>query len=584
MPLNNKLYKTDVFMNFQRSRFRPTYGISTTFNAGRAVPFFIEEVYPNSSYRLTTRAVVRTMTPIHPTMGNLYFDYYYFFVRDITIWEHWKEFMGEINVAPSPDWSNVPEYSVPQLKNNAGGAVSIFPGSLGNYLGCPVGTYSTGFSISALPFRAYLQIWNDYFRDENLQPTIPFDKGDSDLELNASSTAYPPSPFSFSVLNGLFTSDCPPVNKIHDRFTSALPWPQKGEDVTVPLGMSAPLSVPSSSLGAGILPVDGYASTLGSFHTLKTPLQFMPATDPGSGSYALGVSGALGSGKALGMSSSSGSGFGNITRTNMGVDLSDVTTDLSAASAITINAFRMAVATQRFLEANARGGSRYVEQLAIHFGVHDDSERLDRSVYIYGYRQLLNIQQVPQTSQTTDDSPLGTLAGYSLTNSNVKECEYHATQHGWIIGIMCARVEHKYAQGMQPYMFRRERLDFYFPEFANIGNQPIYNREIYFQGTDEDDEIFGYQEAWDEIRDEPKVVNGMFSPTYSQSLKSWTYVDDYDSLPVLSDAWIREPLENVDQTIQVTSQKSHQFMADIEIDVDKVLPMPVRSIPGLTRI
>ena len=583
MNRNNRIFEQVATVKVPRTRMQDTFSHLTTFNGGSLIPLGLWEVLPGDTFEFNSRFTVRMTTPVHPVMDDAFFDYYYFFVPNRLVWEHWKNFMGEVDVAPSPDWSNVPEYSVPRLLlggRSAGVNGNVIPGSLINYLGVPIGNYtrSAAIAVNALPARAFAQVWNDYFRDENLQPTIPFNKGDEDdylFDLSSAPGTYPnvisgESGGQFDYSSDFAGLQCPPVNKLHDYFTSALPYAQKGD---------APIL---NVLGEGFIPLTTASATVDFGSTAPAPkfTSFGKVISQGS-SHLLTLHGtAAGSTFGFVDSSPSSSTQYVITGSNLGIDSADWNVGF------TINQLRLTIATQQFLETLARSGSRYIEIIRSMFGVQSSDSRLQRAEYIYGYRQVINMAQIAQTSETTDNSPLGSLAAFSLTNVNQRRCVYSSEEHGFIICVGCVRTKHKYAYGLHRMFSRWDRLDYYWPLFANIGNQPIYKREIFLNdNTDQgNDDVFGYKEAWAEYRYQEHRVSGMFSPQYSSSLKSWTYVDEYAEAPTLVDSWIREPTSQIDQTLQVSSESTHQFLCDCQIDVVTTRCMPLFSEPGLTRI
>lgn len=545
-------------IDISRSRFDRSFSVKTSFNVGDIVPFYLDEVLPGDTFSVDTSKVVRLQTMLTPMMDNLYLDTYYFFVPNRLVWEHWREFNGENTKSP---WLDTIEYSVPQITSPATTGWNV--GTIADYFGIPTGI--PGLSVSALPFRAYALIMNEWFRDENLcDPlNIPVDDvtvAGTNGDLAISDVAKGGKPYKAA--------------KYHDYFTSALPSPQKGPDVTIPIGTQGPFPVKVDSafvpsygdqdamyLGA----VNGSAGAQGS-----APLYF-------SGNGAVGP---VSVGPAGAVTSSPGVFPINLWAFDEG----------GTAAAATINQLRLAFQIQKLYEKDARGGTRYIEILKTHFGVTSPDARLQRPEYLGGNRLPINVNQVIQNSGTESGStPQGTPTGLSVTSDRHSDFTKSFVEHGFVIGVMVARYDHTYQQGIERFWSRKTRFDYYWPVFANIGEQGIKNKEIYAQGsnvTDSagnvvDEQIFGYQEAWADYRYKPNRVTGEMRSQYAQSLDVWHLADDYESLPKLSPEWIVEDKSNVDRVLAVTSQVSNQLFADIYVRNLATRPMPLYSIPGL---
>lgn len=549
--------------SISRSKFTRNFTHKTSFNAGKLIPIFVDEMLPGDTFSLDTSFFARMSTPIFPVMDNAYLDYYYFFVPNRLVWEHWQEFMGENTSAP---WSQTTEYVIPQVSysgNTLEGSEGFAPGSVADYMGIPT-LQSTAVSVSALPFRAYTLIWNEWFRSENIQYPAYFVKSDADRTFDG------PDDERLAVDGGALL----PVDKFHDYFTSALPSPQKGEAVPIPWSNSdAPVV---GSLNFTNLRKDSFGSDI----------HFAFAGKDGSSvvttSSLLGLEANSGAIKPTTNQVSDWASY-NIGSSNLVADISSVSA--------TINALRQAFQIQRFLETDARGGTRYIELIKAHFGVTSPDSRLQRPEYLGGHRFCLNMQQVLQTSSTDTKSPQGNTAAFSATTFTGNDFTYSATEHGFIIGVACVRTDHTYQQGLNRMFSRKKKYDFYFPEFAHLGEQAILNKEIYAHmeepekgfGIGYNDEPFGYQEAWAEYRYKPSYVSGaMRSNRPGGSLDSWHYADYYGDSPVtLSDSWLQETSVNVDRTLAVQSSLEDQFIVDIAFKLDCVRPMPLYSVPGL---
>lgn len=537
-------------IDIKRSVFDRSTQHKTTFNAGQLIPILCDEILPSDTFSGKISSVVRMTTPIHPTMDNLYADLYWYQIPIRILWEHWKEFNGENN---DTFWTQETEYEVPQIESPDGGWQK---GTIADYLGVPTKiNFKDEHSISHLPFRAVVKVWNDWFRDQNLQTPAFLDIGDSTTS-GSNGTDY----VSDAICGGMPL----PVAKYHDYFTSALPEPQKGPDVLLPLGTEAP--VISDGLGLSLLgKVNGVdtVSTLG-MHTSNANLPLRPIA---------------GNNLEIGESAAWATGYD--TATAIGYGGTGLKTDLSTATAATVSQLRQAFAVQRLYERDARGGTRYTEILKSHFGVSSPDGRLQRSEYLGGSRVPINITQVVQTSSTDSVSPQGNTAAYSLTGDISASFTKSFTEHSILLCFVCVRNENTYQQGLERMWSRKRRFDFYWPALANISEQPVFNKEIYAQGTAEDDEVFGYQEAWAEYRYKPSRVSGAFRSNYAQTLDSWHYADYYDSLPVLGDDFIRSSKTNIDRTLAVQSELEDQFIGDFYFDLKSVRPMPVFSVPGL---
>lgn len=558
--LNKDFSTAHIGLNIPRSKVPMPSQLKTSFNSGDLVPIYLKEVLPGSTFQLDTAFVIRMSTPIKPTMDNLHLDISYFFVPNRLVWEHWEEFQGANKTGY---WVQPVEYEVPQITvPSVASSNDVLYGwkskSLADYFGVPIHSLDTQttvreYSISALPFRGYALIWNEFYRDENLQEPCHIYLDDTTRQ--GSAFGYNPLPDARYVTTTELGGSLCRVCKFHDYFTSALPEPQKGGAVELPLGDTAPVVSSSDSLYfIGNTTGNSYYTRLVGVdipHNLALGDNNAPATIP-NGSEIVKYGGGL-------------------------------SVDLSQATAANINQLRMAFALQQVLERDARGGTRYTEILHSHFGVSSPDARLQRPEYLGGKRIPLYINQVLQTSASADGStPQGNTAGFSFNaESSSAQFTKSFVEHGFIIGLACVRAEHTYQQGLAKYWSKKRRFDFYMPEFANIGEQPIYNKEIYLQGNDEDDQVFGYQEAWADYRFTPSLVTGEMRSSYAQSLDVWHYADDYGDLPVLGREWIQEPTTNIDRTLAVSSSVSDQFIADFSFDVKVTLPMPVRSTPGL---
>lgn len=527
-------------IDIQRSKFTRPSTHKTTFNTGDLIPIYVDEVMPGDTSVMDMSAIIRMSTPIYPVMDNAFCDIYYFFVPNRLVWEHWREMNGQNNTT---FWEQPTEYEVPQITAPAGGWQK---GTIADYMGIP--TLIEGISISAMPFRAYCLIFNEWFRDENLKQPANVNLNDTN-QTGSNGTNY----ITDAQLGGM---PCK-VAKYPDYFTTALPEPQKGPDVLLPLGSSAPVTGEINVLRN---------STTGHNYILKAS---------GSNTTTHNISGV---------------GEINETDTPVSILLDNKTTpgiqneliaDLSQATGATINMLRQAFAVQRLYEKDARGGTRYTEIIRSHFGVISPDARQQRPEYLGGGRFPININQVVQNSATDNTSPQGNVAAYSLTGMSEHSFTKSFTEHGYIIGLACVRTDHTYQQGIERFWSRKSRFDFYWPSLANIGEQAILNKEIYAQGTEADEEAFGYQEAWGDYRYKPNRVSSAFRSNYQTTLDAWHYADYYKSQPILGSQWIDETRANVNRTIAVQDELEDQFIADFYFKNTMVRPMPMYSIPGL---
>lgn len=536
--------------HINRSKFKINWSHLTSFDAADFVPIAVMEVLPGDSIDLEMNTVVRMATPLFPFMGNLVMDVLFFYVPTRLTWDHWAEFWGENKNA----WYQQVEYTVPQLKTSD--MVNFEPKSVADYMGLP--SNIPNLEINALPFRAYVKCWNDWMRDENLQQEAPMVTTDAD--------AYYDSRYAY--LGGALLKS----NKIHDRMTSSLPEPQKGPSTLIPLGQDAPVYALSKAV-----PNYQPAAEINSLTWNVTGTNFMePMTY-----YNI-----------VGRSSNSG---GTIPVTVTGEQITDTEANLTSitprnlwadlrnATAATVSDLRMALALQRFYEAQSRGGSRYIEFLKNIFGVTSPDARLQRSEYLGGKRIPIEVFQTIQQSATTIDSPLGQTGAFSQTN----DFDHHYftksfTEHGFIIGCATIRIANRiYQQGIPKEFLRKNFYDYYIPQLANISEQAIEVQEIYADGTAAMHDVFGYQEAWSEYRMRNSIASSAMKSTYSQSLDSWHLGDYYESQPILGSEWIQEDKGIIDRVLAVTSDVENQFIGDFYFKTTQVRPMPMYSVPGL---
>nr|WP_287056477.1 major capsid protein [Phascolarctobacterium sp.] len=517
----------------QRSSFNRSHGHKTTFDAGYLVPFFVDEVLPGDTFNCRATLFARLATPIVPFMDNLFMDTFFFFVPCRLLWENWERFNGaQDNPGDSTD------YLIPTLADNT----TFDVGTLGDYFGIPTGVSLS--NINSMPFRAYNLIWNEWFRDENLQDSVdvPKDDGTDDV-------------MDYQLLRR---------GKRHDYFTSCLPWPQKGPGVELPVGGLADVKF-----------ADDYDVNAPIPLTFNINNQGYPATYWDSDQQGHGYVPRLPPTGGLGNLEDSPV---NIYNPLAALPAGGLVADLSTATAVTINSFRMAFQVQRLYERDARGGTRYTEMLTAHFGVVSPDARLQRPEYLGGSSSPVVVNPVQQTSSTDNTTPQGNLAAYGLVGSRVHGFTKSFVEHGYIIGLVNVRADLTYQQGLNRMWSRQTRFDFYWPALAHLGEQAVLNKELYADGTSADDDVFGYQERFAEYRYFPSKITGKFRSTFAQPLDAWHLSQKFETRPVLNAEFIvDEP--PIDRVVAVPSEP--HFLFDSYIELNCVRPMPVYSVPGL---
>lgn len=522
------LFSQVPIIKTSRSKFDRSHGLKTTFDAGTLVPVFIDEVLPGDTFVLTSTFFTRIATLISPIMDNVYLEWFYFYVPERLVYDKFVNMCGE---QEDPDDST--DFLFPMFEFPAD---KVVEGTLMDYMGLPIGVKNR---VRVEPFRAYWLIWNEWFRDENLQDSMKIERGEAGF-------------IGKSHENEDLYYKLAKRGKRHDYFTSALPWPQKGPAVDLPFGGTADIVGLSNPTDIG---------NLTSMAASKITWSDSSSTNNGTNFSGSGVSGNV----------------ANKSNVLAGL-ISDVHVDLSTATAITINQFREAFQIQKWYERLARGGSRYVELVMSFFGVRVPDGRLQRPEYLGGGSTRLDVSTVAQTSGTTAETPQANLAAFGIASKRQHGFTKSFTEHGWIIGLVNVRADLTYQQGTNKMWYRETKFDMYWPTFAHLGEQVVYNKEIYTQGTDEDNKAFGYQERYAEYRYYPSMVTGKFRSTYAQPLDSWHLAQKFDSLPTLSSQFI-EDNPPIDRIIAV--QDEPQFLLDAWFDLKCVRPMPVYSVPGL---
>lgn len=553
-------------MYMKRTKFDRSHVYKTTFDSGKLVPVFVDEVLPGDTTRMSVNYFARLATPIKPIMDNIYLDWFFFFVPNRLVWEHWQNFCFE---QEDPDDST--DYVIPTV-TATGNSDNAYVGSLWDYFGLPVNTTGNLSGISALPFRGVYLIWNEWFRDENLQKSVKIQKGDTNEVLNSARSAEQPSwvfTSGTSIVPGLA---CPPRGKRHDYFTSALPWTLKGPGVSIGLAGTATLVDPSPVTGYFVQQSD---NRLGAAQFSRDGGVHETAVENGtlrytSGGYSVAIAG----------HAAPSSSYTTVTAQPGSSWLSkDSYADLDSSSIFTINSLRTAFQMQKFYERLARGGSRYTEVLRSFFGVVSPDARLQRPEFLGSFTKMVNVNPIAQTSATDNTSPQGNLSAYGVTAAKFHGFTKSFVEHGYIFGFVCARADLTYQQGINKMWLRSTVYDFYWPTFAHLGEQAIELREIYAQGSEADTTVFGYQERYAEYRYKPSQITGKFrSSVVNGSLDKWHLSQFFNNAPTLNEEFIVEnpPIERI---IAVPSEP--EFLLDIGFRYTTVRPMPMFGTPGL---
>nr|DAM48932.1 MAG TPA: Major capsid protein [Microviridae sp.] len=564
MNRNNERHFLNVpQMHTSRTRFNRDQTILTTFDSGKLIPFFVDEVLPGDTFQVDTSAIIRMTTPKYPVMDDAFIDFYYFYCPNRILWDDFKYFMGEVEDFP---WAPTKEYRIPELVCIGSKSDPVpYEKSILDYMGVPTKIENT-FRINALPVRAYVKIWNEYFRDENVDNKAALVTAGTDEAYQDSKTEENLD----DILKKAYTGGrCLPINKMHDYFTSCLPYPQRGPEVNLPLTGNAAVNLfknqqLTEKMSTGI---DGDIYLNSTVTGANTSVPMMTNWPTGSNpAHPVLVNGAPSDTDA----STYRAGF-------LGADLASVT-------ATTINDLRKAVAVQQYYEALARGGSRYREQVQALWNVTISDKTVQIPEYLGGGRYHVNMNQIVQTSgqQSATDTPIGETGAMSVTPVNESSFTKSFEEHGFVIGVMCVRHNRSYQQGLERFWSRKDRLDYYVPQFANLGEQPVKKKEIMLTGTASDEETFGYQEAWADYRMKPNRVSGLMRSNATGTLDFWHYADNYDTVPTLSQGWMKEGKAEIARTLIV--QNEPQFFGAIRVANETTRCMPLYSVPGLYKL
>ena len=560
MNRNNERHFNQIpEMRASRTRFNRDQTVLTTFDSGKLIPFYVDEVLPGDTFNVDTSAIIRMTTPKYPVMDDAFIDFYYFYCPNRILWDNFKYFMGEVKETP---WMPTKQYAVPQIKIK-GTEAKPAPDekSILDYMGVPT-KIKKEFSINALPVRAYVKIWNEFFRDENVDNIATLKTDDANVEYVFGNENWVQEAENNAYKGGNLL----PVNKFHDYFTSCLPYPQRGPAVALPMEGNAPIRL---------------GDTNGNYQDFNGRVEMVVGATssqsiPGSITYGT-ATGAPGEKEMM--------SFTGKEKTTGEIGAGGwMYADLSSVTAATINDLRKAVAVQQYYEALARGGSRYREQVQALWDVVISDKTVQVPEYLGGGRYHVNINQIVQTSgqQTSNDTPIGETGAMSVTPINESSFTKSFEEHGFVIGLCCVRHNRSYQQGLERFWSRTDRLDYYVPQFANLGEQPVKKKEIMLTGNASDEETFGYQEAWADYRMKPNRVSGKMRSNAVGTLDFWHYADNYNKTPTLSQDWMEEGKTEIARTLIV--QDEPQFFGAIRIANKTTRRMPLYSVPGLYKL